>query len=420
MASQVQASLLNNSMMANPAPVVETEKQENPNTLWLGGFHNDSVEESEIRQFFGPLSNSIVNVKLMFDRNTGRQRAFCFVEFDSAIAREQAMHYSGNTLKGHTIKLNPAVRSTPVAVNPTANQPTLVTSMEASNFNAAVAAAAVMKPSNGHHDQWGYGAQMTSATITYDGQGQPIQADTSAPPPAPTHVTLIEESMHQEVTWQDADKVVAQQMGWEEEAAAEMRRAADTQAVYAEAKAYMSLPPMGQATTSWADTPGCQEMVNPLEQYMDPSMSGYPSNNAVTTAVATTNTAATTTTTATATTATTAVEANGTTANRSEEVEQDNSRTLWIGNFFNETVSEDELRGFLGPCAQGVVHIKFMFDRKTGRQRPFCFVEFTSEAYLAEALELSGKKLKSADVKINRAGHKESSKRVDETGILAA
>jgi hypothetical protein len=44
----------------------------------------------------------------MFDRNTRNQRAFCFVEFDSERTREQAMQFSGRTLKGHTIKLNPA------------------------------------------------------------------------------------------------------------------------------------------------------------------------------------------------------------------------------------------------------------------------------------------------------------------------
>jgi RNA recognition motif-containing protein len=50
----------------------------------------------------------IVNVKLMFDRNSGKQRAFCFVEFDCAANRDEAMKLSGRQLKGHTIKLNRA------------------------------------------------------------------------------------------------------------------------------------------------------------------------------------------------------------------------------------------------------------------------------------------------------------------------
>ncbi|KAI8055507.1 hypothetical protein BDF22DRAFT_677496 [Syncephalis plumigaleata] len=257
---------------------------------------------------------------------------------------------------------------------------------------------------------------MTSSAVAYNGQGEPIHpvgAAVVSTAAMPTHVTLVEESMHPEAAWSSPEKVIAQQLAWEEETVAELKRISDSQAIYAETKPFMSLPAMGQPVASWADTPGCQEMVNPLDSLVDPNAAIYPTNEVASVVTAT----------ATAATAPTAVVAdtnNEASANRAEDIEQDNSRTLWIGNFFNETVSDEELREFLGPCAKGVSHIKFMFDRKTGRQRPFCFVEFTSEAYLAEALELSGKKLKSADVKINRAGHKESSKRVDETGTLAA
>ncbi|KAI8055506.1 hypothetical protein BDF22DRAFT_742088 [Syncephalis plumigaleata] len=136
-ANAMQASAMNGTLLNNPAPVVEVEKQDNRNTLWLGGFHNDTVSEQEVRQFFGPLGDAIVNVKLMFDRNTRNQRAFCFVEFDSERTREQAMQFSGRTLKGHTIKLNPAA----------ANQPT--TNMTEPNFvNPAVKVPATNMPTS--------------------------------------------------------------------------------------------------------------------------------------------------------------------------------------------------------------------------------------------------------------------------------
>jgi hypothetical protein len=59
-ANAIQASAMNGTLLNNPTPpIVEVEKQENRNTLWLGGFHNDTVSEQEIRQFFGPLGDAV-------------------------------------------------------------------------------------------------------------------------------------------------------------------------------------------------------------------------------------------------------------------------------------------------------------------------------------------------------------------------
>lgn len=83
------------------AQVVEIPKQQalpNPNTLWLGGFYNDTLSEDEVHQFFGPLSRHIVKVKLMYDKVTGKQRAFCFVEFDNQQAVEEGLLFSGRVL----------------------------------------------------------------------------------------------------------------------------------------------------------------------------------------------------------------------------------------------------------------------------------------------------------------------------------
>ena len=51
-----------------------------------------------------------------------------------------------------------------------------------------------------------------------------------------------------------------------------------------------------------------------------------------------------------------------------------------------------------------------MYDRKTNRQRPFCFADFACEADLEEALQMNGRTFKSVVLRMNRAGQKEESK----------
>ena len=98
-----------------PAPpeIIEIQKPAqtttNPNTIWVGGFFNDTVEEEEIREFFGPIKDHIVKVKMMYDKATGKQKAFCFVEFDDPNLVDDAINnYAGRVLRNHIIKINKA------------------------------------------------------------------------------------------------------------------------------------------------------------------------------------------------------------------------------------------------------------------------------------------------------------------------
>jgi RNA recognition motif-containing protein len=65
------------------------------------------------------------------------------------------------------------------------------------------------------------------------------------------------------------------------------------------------------------------------------------------------------------------------------------------------------LRDFFGELGHGIVNVKFMYDRKTGKQRPFCFVDFDTEERLSQALTMNGQLLKNIEVKMNRAGYKD-------------
>ena len=49
---------------------------------------------------------------------------------------------------------------------------------------------------------------------------------------------------------------------------------------------------------------------------------------------------------------------------------------------------------------------KFMYDRKTQKQRPFCFVDFCSDKALEQALVLDGRPFKRATINVNRAEFK--------------
>ena len=107
--------------------------------------------------------------------------------------------------------------------------------------------------------------QMPSTAVAYNGQGEPIHQA--------VHAALVEEQAGQESAWLQANKSVPRQMVWDEEAVAaaalEAMRANEAQAAYAEAKAYMALSSMGQATGSWADTPNCQDRSDPMNHFMD-------------------------------------------------------------------------------------------------------------------------------------------------------
>ncbi|KAL1918243.1 uncharacterized protein VTP21DRAFT_3510 [Calcarisporiella thermophila] len=63
-----------------------------PHTLFISGFKHLPVTEEQIRGFFGALAPEIQRIRLMHDRNTQQQRNFCYVDFASESAFENALH----------------------------------------------------------------------------------------------------------------------------------------------------------------------------------------------------------------------------------------------------------------------------------------------------------------------------------------
>ena len=67
-----------------------------------------TTTEDDLRNLFGP-TGTIVDVKVVTDRETGRSRGFAFVEMNSAAeATEAIAQLNGRDFEGRTIKVNVA------------------------------------------------------------------------------------------------------------------------------------------------------------------------------------------------------------------------------------------------------------------------------------------------------------------------
>jgi RNA recognition motif-containing protein len=75
--------------------------------LFVGNLSFDTNEQ-DLRDVFGQ-TGTVVDVKVVTDRETGRPRGFAFVEMSSAGEASQAIEQvNGRELAGRTIKVNEA------------------------------------------------------------------------------------------------------------------------------------------------------------------------------------------------------------------------------------------------------------------------------------------------------------------------
>jgi len=67
-----------------------------------------TASEDDLRNLFGP-AGTIVDAKIVTDRETGRSRGFGFVEMSSAAeANEAISQLNGRDFEGRTLKVNEA------------------------------------------------------------------------------------------------------------------------------------------------------------------------------------------------------------------------------------------------------------------------------------------------------------------------
>jgi RNA recognition motif-containing protein len=75
--------------------------------LFVGNLTFTTTEE-DLRNLFGP-SGTIVDVKVVTERETGRSRGFAFVEMSSAAEASTAIsQLNGRDFEGRTLKVNEA------------------------------------------------------------------------------------------------------------------------------------------------------------------------------------------------------------------------------------------------------------------------------------------------------------------------
>ncbi|KAG1444436.1 hypothetical protein G6F56_010298 [Rhizopus delemar] len=101
----------NNASQNTPVPqdVSDTNKkrqstQRNPFTAYVGGLSNTTVNENDIREFFG--IDNVTFVKFPMDPTTQLPKAHCYVEFVSQTALEQALLKNGTTFRDNKLVIN--------------------------------------------------------------------------------------------------------------------------------------------------------------------------------------------------------------------------------------------------------------------------------------------------------------------------
>ncbi len=78
------------------------------NRLYVGNLPF-STDEGQLRELFGQNDRTVVDVKLITDRDTGRPRGFGFVEMSSQEEAEGAIsELNGYTLDGRNLTVNEA------------------------------------------------------------------------------------------------------------------------------------------------------------------------------------------------------------------------------------------------------------------------------------------------------------------------
>jgi RNA recognition motif-containing protein len=76
---------------------------------------------------------------------------------------------------------------------------------------------------------------------------------------------------------------------------------------------------------------------------------------------------------------------------------------LYVGNL-SYNVTEPELKDVFGENGRNVKEVKVVLDRDTGRPRGFAFVEMTTDAEAAQAIEtLNGREIQGRPINVSEA-----------------
>jgi RNA recognition motif-containing protein len=76
---------------------------------------------------------------------------------------------------------------------------------------------------------------------------------------------------------------------------------------------------------------------------------------------------------------------------------------LYVGNL-SYNVTEPELKDVFGESGRNVKEVKVVLDRDTGRPRGFAFVEMTTDAEAAQAIEtLNGREIQGRPINVSEA-----------------
>jgi RNA recognition motif-containing protein len=88
-------------------PNAKQEKSKMGTRLFVGNL-TFTATENDLKNLFGP-TGTIVDVKIVTDRETGRSRGFGFVEMSSAAEANDAIsQLNGRDFEGRTLKVNEA------------------------------------------------------------------------------------------------------------------------------------------------------------------------------------------------------------------------------------------------------------------------------------------------------------------------
>ena len=81
---------------------------------------------------------------------------------------------------------------------------------------------------------------------------------------------------------------------------------------------------------------------------------------------------------------------------------------LYVGNL-SYNVTEPELKDVFGENGRNVKEVKVVLDRDTGRPRGFAFVEMTTDAEAAQAIEtLNGREIQGRPINVSEARERAS------------
>ncbi|RCH88064.1 hypothetical protein CU097_011405, partial [Rhizopus azygosporus] len=78
--------------------------QRNPFTAYVGGLSNTTVNEEDIREYFG--RENVTFVKFPIDPTTQLPKAHCYVEFVNQAALEQALTKNGSIFRDNKLVIN--------------------------------------------------------------------------------------------------------------------------------------------------------------------------------------------------------------------------------------------------------------------------------------------------------------------------